>query len=278
MTTVELVSGLYQTFTQHVSLPSGYEWTPSAGLACVCALGLLFLLRGAKWAPFLAALCFAGLGGGAGAAVSSVIATPMAPSAAVGAVVAFGLGFALFRLWQAVLLGGCCAAVALSVYSAQLTPEISKWMDRGVEDGAVTLRPAGAVVAQDGHATAQLASLWDHLKASVPRFEINFLGLAGGATLVGLIFGWFLPRASRALWATTLGTLALGVGFTGLSNHYFPSLLQWFLANNQAAWGAVGLVWFGGLLYNFIACGKPKAKASEEAPLVTTSKGRAALA
>lgn len=277
MTTVELVGGLYQTLMQHIELPAGYEWTPSGAFACVAAGGLLFLLRGAKWAPFLASLCFATLGAAGGVGLSKVIATPLAPTAGVGAIVAFGLGLAFFRFWQAILLAGCCTAVALSAYSVQLTPEISKWMDRGVEDGAVTLRPAGAVVSDSGKAHAQVSSLWEHLTASVPQFQTNFWGLTGITTLLGLLFGWFLPRASRALWASTLGTIGLGVGFAGLSDHFFPAAMQWFLANSQAAWGTVGIVWAGGFLYNFIACGKLKAK-KQETELVTAPKGKPALA
>jgi len=266
MTTGELLHGLLQTFSQQIQLPTGYEWAPLAAGGCGASLGFLLLIRGAKWAPFFCALAFLGLGSGGGAWLANAIQTPLWPTVGVGAVGGVVLAVTLFRFWQAALLAGCFAAAALMAYAVRLTPNIAEWQERGLaENQLVTLQAPGAVVAQTDSAWTGLSSLWQHLAQTVPQFQLSVATLALATVVAGFALGWFAPRVSRALWATTLGLLLLGMGATALLQSFAPAALEWLIRNDRAAWGLVAGVWLVGLGYNLLTCRRP-AKKGAEAP------------
>ena len=268
MTPEELLFALFQTMTEHLKLPEGFGWVPLAGLGLVTALGLVLLLRGAKWARGLAALGFLALGGCGGSLLAHAVGTPFWLTVWVVGVVGCVLGMLLFRFWQALLLGACCIVAGLSVYYVRtLTPEVQNWVSASTEPSLLTLQPAGTVVGNEQPgALAELGSLWTHLAQNVPNFATTFWALVLSTGLAGLIFGLLLPRASRALWAASLGTALFGIGATALLSRFMPSVLDWLLANHAWAWGIVGLVWLLSLAYNLVTGrrGKP-AQASEEA-------------
>jgi hypothetical protein len=75
----ELLVALFETMTDQLRLPEGYEWAPLAGLCTATGFGLLLLLRGARWAPGLAALTFLGIGGFWQLAVSWLVSRSITP-------------------------------------------------------------------------------------------------------------------------------------------------------------------------------------------------------
>lgn len=264
MTFEQAMSAIVSAATQHLALPANLSWTPSAGGAALLLGGLLLLVRGARWAPGIGALLFLGLGGLGGSHLAAWLGTPLWPSVGVAAVVALILSLLLFRVWQALLLGVCCAIAGLGAYySMQLTPAVSSW----VADGAtVTLPDAATSGATNLQAVIDRGqSLWTYLGANVPNFNVNFWAILAATSLAGLAFGLFLPRASRALWASTIGTAVFGFGTTALLSAQSPAALDWLKADNLRAWGIVGAVWLASLIYNLINTRPARAKITIEA-------------
>jgi len=259
MTPDELLIALLKTLTEQVKLPEGYAWAPPAAVVAATAIGLLLLLRGARWARGLAALAFLGLGAALGAFMARAIGTPLWPSVAIGGVVAAMVGVALFRFWQALLLAVCCVAVGFSVYYVRtLTPEVENWLSAGAEAGLVTLQPAGTVVGENRPgALTELRHLYAHLAQTVPQFEVTSLTLLLSTGLAGLILGLLVPRLSRALWAASLGTLLAGVGTSALLRQHAPQALDWLILHKHLAWGLVALVWLSSFAVNVASC-RPK--------------------
>lgn len=264
MTPEEVIVDLFKTLTERLKLPDGYEWAPLVSFGLVTALGLLLLIRGARWAPAFAALAFLGIGAGAGSFLSHAIGTPMWPTVGVVGVVGFVLGLVMFRFWQAVLLASCFMIAGLSVYYVRvLTPEVQNWLSATPQSGVITLRDAGSVVGEN-HSTAltEFKSLWTHLDQNVPDFAPTTWILLLSTGLAGLIFGLLLPGVSRALWAASLGTLFFGIGLTGALSRFAPGALDWLKTNHGWAWAIVGLIWMASLALN-LATGR-RQKASEQ--------------
>jgi hypothetical protein len=260
MTPEEVIVALFATLTEHLKLPEGYEWAPLAGFGLVTAFGLMLLLRGAKWAPGLAAVTFLGLGGGVGALLSHAVGTPLWPTISVVGVLAFVLGLVMFRFWQAVLLATCFMIAGLSVYYVRvLTPEVQNWISAGPESGVITLREPGTVVGE-GHVSAltEFTSLLEHLDQTVPKFSTTTWTLVLATGLAGLILGLLLPALSRALWAASLGTLFFGIGLTAGLSRFAPGVLDWLKANHGWAWGIVGVIWLLSLGLNLASCRRGK--------------------
>ena len=253
----ELLVALFETMTDQLRLPEGYEWAPLAGLCTATGFGLLLLLRGARWAPGLAALTFLGIGGWAGSFLAGAVGTPFWLTVGVVGVVGCVLGVVMFRFWQALLLAACCVVAGLSVYYARdLTPDVQNWVSAtGAELDLIALQPPGTVVGEGRpSALAELGSLWTHLDQQVPNFATTVWALVASIGLAGLVFGLLLPRASRALWAATLGTVFLGVGGTLLLKQFEPGAYDWLLADNARAWAIVGVVWLASFVLNLLTC------------------------
>lgn len=259
MTMEELLYAFLTSLRDHIQLP-GFEWAPTAATAGIALAGLLLMIRGAKWAPGVGAVGFLALGGVGGHFLSLWLGTPQWPTVGITAVAAFALGLALFRIWQAAILAACFIVAALGAYYVHdLTPAVNTWLGDGTT--AISLPDAGTVVgeeAQSGWTKAQ--ALFSHLSATVPNFQFNFWALLIGAGVAGLALGLVLPRASRSLWAATIGTVMLGVGATGLLQTHAPQALEWLMADNIRAWGIVSGVWLASFAWNLVTSGPKRAK------------------
>lgn len=279
MTPEEVMVALFETLTEHLKLPDGYEWAPLAGCGLVTAFGLLLLLRGAKWAPWLAAVAFLGIGGGAGSFLANAIGTPLWPTAGVVGVLSFILGLVMFRFWQAVLLAGCFMVAGLSVYYVRvLTPEVRNWISATPQSGAIVLPDAGTVVGDSrSGAMAEFKSLWSHLDQNVANFSTTTWTLLLATGAAGLIFGLLLPGVSRALWAASLGTFFFGIGITAALAHFAPSTLDWLKASHGWAWGIVGTVWLLSLALN-LATGRRRKPAKSDEDASPDAKRKPAMA
>lgn len=279
MTFDELLAALFETLTEHVRLPEGYGWTPWAAVGIVTGFGILLLLRGAKWAPAMTALALLAIGGGAGTLLGDAIGLNQWLTGGIVGILAFVIGLTLFRFWQAILLAACFVLAGLSVYYVKgLHREIAQWNSASTETGFVTLPAAGTVVGeQRPGAIAELSSLWTHLNQHNPDFATTFWTLVSSTGLAGLIFGLLLPRAARALWAASVGTVLAGIGTTALLKQFAPGVLDWLMADNLRGWAIVGTVWLVSLILNLLACGRRKSpgKTEEEKP---SAKNKPALA
>ena len=167
-----LLFALFETMTEHLRLPEGYQWAAWAATGLVTAFGLLLLIRGAKWARGLAALAFLGIGGVAGSFLAHAIGTPWWPTVGVVGAVGFVLGLMLFRFWQAVLLASCFVIAGLSVYYVRgLYIEIDRWNSLAPQATEITLPMAGTVVGDNRPTAMQgLSSLWTHLSQNMDGF------------------------------------------------------------------------------------------------------------
>ncbi len=278
MNNADLLLGFFKTMMTQLRIPEELSWLPVAGAFVAVLGGLVTILRGARWARGSYAFGFLLAGGVGGWFLGQANGYEPILSAGIVGVVAAVLGFALFRLWQAALLAGIAMTVAVGFYTVgYLTPEIQAWTEGPPADDIVfsleAAAPAVAAATETVDWRTRLAGvgveargLWDHLNANVPNFQATLFSVLGSSGLVGLVFGLLWPRASRALWVATGGTMAVGMGMAGLLQHYSPSTLEWLTANPQAGWVIVGTLWLGAFLYSMMT-GKPKKKASAEDPL-----------
>jgi len=264
MPTTDIPRMLLDTVKEH--LPPGAEWAPLAAAGVLAAIGLLFMVKGARLAPVLAALVFAGAGAALGPLLSSWFQIPLWPTVGGCAAAGLLLGVILFRIWLALLVGGCLAVVSLAVYSGQvlripLNDYLSAGLDR--QQQLVTLPQAGSPLAPSTDVQKELVGLWTFLDGKVPNFQTSVLAIVGSAALAGLIFGLLLPKLARAFWAASFGTLLLTFAAGSAVQLHWPQHMPWLL--NQGLIVA-GILWLISLAYNWADVHHAGLKKSEPAP------------
>jgi hypothetical protein len=161
------------------------------------------------------------------------------------------LGIVLFRVWLALLVGGCLALVSLAVYSQQvlrgpLNDYLSAGLDR--QQQLVTLPPANGAVAPGADWQKELAALWGYLGGNVPNFQVSILAIAASAGVAGLIFGLLLPKLARAVWAASLGTLLLGLAVGTATQLHWPDRMPWLQREGLIV---AAVLWVISLAYNW---------------------------
>ncbi len=274
----QLLAAILDSLRSHLHWSSAAEWAGLGAAAVVTLLGLLFLLRGARWARGLAGLTFLVIGCGVGAAAAPRIGVSALPAIGIAGVGALLIALLFFRFVQAALLGVTFAALATGIYAARdLKPAIDSWLDPVVAE--ITLPPAGTVVGDTARtAVDEMGSLWQHLSANVPHFQLTFGSLVAIAGIVGLVLGWLLPRAARAFWASTFGTLFLGMGTAAILTETAPKTLDFLIANPGPSAAGVGTVWLAGLLYNLFRVRKRPRKVDADDTELAARPGPAAAA
>lgn len=276
MTIQDIIFGALDTAS--AQLQGYYAWAPFALLIGLLFGGLGMAWRGAKWAPGLSALIFTAGGAWAGVYLANAIAIPPWIGGALLGLTAGGLGFALFRVWQALLLGTVLATAGISVYFVQsLAPAVDDWVTGGQpQETGIVIPEAGTVVGDDKpSAWQQTQSLWNHLAANVPNFQVSFTGIAGIPLLTGMIFGFLAPRFSRALWGASLGTFITGVAVTALLQQYWPSALNWLQADPFRGWGVVAIFWLLALVYNLFVLRRKKVAREDAEPATDADNAKA---
>lgn len=266
----------FDTVIKHI--PANLAWTPLAATGLVLLVGLTLLMKGARLAPLVGALAFLVVAGAGGALVSRWIGTPLWPTLTLGGVAGFLLGLLFFRLWQAVLVAGCFAGASLLVYTLRIvSPHIDQYASQGFDASqgvtGITIPAEGSSVAAAGSIAAELEQLWGYLAARIPSFQTSLGAITISAGLAGLLFGLLLPRASRALFAATAGTvccvLALSAGVKVLA----PHVLAWLSPHGAWCWAAIGILWLLGFAHNLRDMRGPRTKPAprEEAPAARTA-------
>ncbi|MCG3127917.1 MAG: hypothetical protein CHACPFDD_02790 [Phycisphaerae bacterium] len=278
----DMFHNLLTALLQHV--PSSAAWMPLVGAAIVGALGLILMLKGARLAPALAALVAAGVCGVASSHAANWLSTPAWPTILVGAVAGGILGLVVFKLLLAGMVATCFIAAGLLFYGGTvLRTPLATYSSAGYDAGTglVTLpgaAPSGAadalnqaaagagvqLPAQVSHAVGQLQSLWNHLAANVPNFQTSFWAIVVSSAIAGIVFGLFVPRLSRSLWAATFGTGLLVAGVTFVLEAAAPSVLTWLAPYGGWSWSVIGGVWLASLIVNLVDCRAKKTKVEIE--------------
>ena len=249
----ELLQMVYDAVTQHI--PQSAEWIPFLGTGLLALFGLLLMAKGARLAPVMSALAFLGLGGIVGSFLSHAMATPIWPSIIIAAVIGFGLGFVLFKLWLAVLVAACFAGISLSLYSNNvISPHLGNYAswNLNVEESVlgVTLPDVNDAAVAAESSQAELGQLWKYFADVIPNFRLSFWAILLSTSLAGLLFGMFLPKASRALFAATAGSFCLLVAMTALLKAHWPASLDQLKALGVWGWVIVTVIWVISLIYN----------------------------
>lgn len=249
MNPTDVPNQVLQAITQHI--PPNWEWLPDAGLIACMAVGIVFMVKGARLTPILAAAAL-GCFGVAGASVAAQrFGLPVWPSAAVGGGIGLALGVLLFRVWFALLVGASLAVAGLTLYGGQvMLPALGDYAARGMATGEDAPEITLPEVGQTAPAVAwqsELGEMWAHLGARVPSLEVSLLAIALAAGVAGLVFALLLPKAARACWAATTGVvLFMPATYSVFCNHWPPA------AAILGRWGLLiaAILWSGSLLYN----------------------------
>jgi hypothetical protein len=243
-----LFSMFVDTLSQHI--PPNTIWLPLAIAGAVALVGLLFAIKGAKLAPWLAIVVVGGLGGLAASSLAPLAGTPLWPSVAIGAVAGGALGFLLFRLLLAVLVGACFAVFALGIYSAQMLHdplEAYKAQGLDLQQQLVSIPAPDAAIVQSS-AAAYYGGLLTYLGQNVPNFHLSVIAIVLSTVIAGLVFGLLLPKLARAVWAASLGTLLLLVAAHAVVHVQWPEQAAWL-----SHWGPLiaTAVWFTSIIVNY---------------------------
>lgn len=194
---------------QQLQLPPGAEWAPLVVAAAVALAGLLFMLRGARMAPALAAAFFLSIGCALGPLVATRAGLPVLPTLIICGTLGLVLGVVLFRVWFALLVGLSVMVASLGFYTAQtLIPSIEEFHARGLQlgDGTplVTLPEATPEEAAAAFFPPELAA---YLNQKHPNLSTHAILVALVSGAAGLLFALLMPKTARSLWAATVGTL-----------------------------------------------------------------------
>ncbi len=259
---------LLETISQH--MPTDAALLPVIIAAILAGAGLLFMVKGARLAPFLAATSFSLVGGLAGAALAQATGLPFWPVVVICGTVGIVLGITLLKLWIAILVAGFLMTVGLGVYGHQkLLPALQDFQTRGLDitrpSGPIAL-PENSTEAADATIRAELAGVWDHLQANVPNLSAHLIAVAAATGLAGLVFGLLLPGIARAVGAATFGTALFWFALLGLLHVFWPQAALWL---GQQATIILSVLWALSLLQNLLDTRKPKKRtttAEEDAP------------
>ncbi len=238
--------------TVKVYMPLGSEWMPLAAAGVVGLVGLVFMVKGARLAPVLAALVFAAVGGLAGTLVAPLLNVPPWPAVAGCGAAGLLLGVILFRVWLALLVAACLALVSLAVYGGQtLRDPLNSYLSAGLdrEQQLVTLPEAGSPVTPSADWRKEVAGLWSYLGEHVPNFQSSVWAIVGSTGLAGLIFGLLLPKLARAFWAASMGTALLLLAAGTIVQLHWPNYVPWL--QREGLLVAAGL-WALSLVFNWV--------------------------
>lgn len=259
-----LPSRLFEAASHHLNMEA--NWLPLVGLCVAAAVGLVFLLRGARLAPVLAAAAFGLVGAGIGRVLTDFTGLTPWVTISLSSVVGLILGVALFKVWLAILVGLCFMTASLGMYGDQvLTKPLNTYFAEGLDREAqlVTL-PAGDAAADAPAAItpqAELTSLWQHFSNNVPHFQVSVFAIAISTGLAGLIFGLLLPKLARSVWAASLGAGLTLVAVYALLQIYWPAGAVW-----MDRWWLVATIgtWLFSLVVNFVDMQEPRPKKPAE--------------
>lgn len=261
---IELPRMIMEALTQHI--PTDASWAPLAGIVLLGVFGLVLMIRGARLAPAMTGLVFLGIGGIAGSFVAQWTALPPWPTIVVVGGIGLALGLTLFKIWLATLVAACFIFASLTVYGVKVvSPYIPNYTSHNFDEQKwVTLPEPGQAAELRSSAQSGLVNFWNYLATEVPNFQASFVAIILATGLAGFIFGWMLPKASRALWAATAGTFCfLFATLIALEGHW-PQAANWLQSTGPWMWAPVLALWFGALVYNLVDIRDKRVKVVDE--------------
>lgn len=268
---------LYEALVRHI--PASAAWVPHVCAILLASLGVLLVVRGARYAPILTAIVVSAATAWGGWYCGAALNVPTWPSAIAGAVIGVALGIYAFRFWLATLLAGSFVAGALLIFGARTVyPQLKDYTSQGYVESAgavgVSLPDPGATIGAKS-ADQAVGQIWDYLSANVPGFDASVWALTISTALAGLAVGILLPKFSRALVAATAGTICLGIALWALLSAFWPTAWDYLVTAGAWGWIPVGLVWGGALWHNFRSVRKKrpaKEPAEKEKPALRPAR------
>lgn len=264
----DVLSGFMQTLGTQIQLPTEWAWAFPVGAAGLGLFGLVMLLNGARLARAMTAGSLLLVGGAAGLWLSEVIATPKLPTMLVAGVVGLLVGLGLFRLWLAGLMAGSFVLIGLTCYTGTvLWPHLTQYTTAGLsaETQEVTLPAAGTVTDQ---AQKSLSAEWQrftgYLAEHVPNLNASVGAIVISTALAGLIFGLLLPRTSRAVLASTVGTVCIAFAVAGILKVFWPDAFAYLANSSAGTWVGLGIMWLASFVLNLVRCKDKKAAAAKD--------------
>lgn len=228
---------------QYVS--NDYAYAPH-GISLLVAIGALFILwRGARMIALMTTLVFIGVGLVAGHNAAIQFNLPLWPITVLGGAVGLALGAMLVKLWLAMLLAACFAAISFGVYTVKVIgPQYSNFMSQPKLQSGFHV-PSASDSAPTTDAPQQF---WNYLIEHVPQVQLSIGAVLLSGALAGLVIGLALPKTSKAIAAATLGSLTLASGLYAVA-FFFHQAAQ------VKTWGwypaaGLGVVWLISLLLN----------------------------
>ncbi len=250
MSANEAAAGLFQRVL--AGLPSDAPWTAGLLFAALALMGLLFLVRGGRWAPLFVALVFAAGGALGGQLAGRGLGLPQWPAILVAAAVAFVAGLVLFRLWLALQVAAAFVGAALALYGTRLAEPLGRFDPRPLlppGSGASAAAEAASAVVP---VPQRLLALWQFLSAEVPSFQLSFYAIVVSVGVAGFVFATLLPKLARAVWAATVGTGLVATAGAGLLHSFLrdaaPEIRPWMPIGLAGVW-ALALLWNAADLY-----------------------------
>lgn len=236
-----------EALRQH--LPTNLQWTPSAAGAVLALIGLIFMLRGARLAPVLAAMVFLGIGAALAPVLSHALGTPPLPTLVISATIGLVLGVVMFRLWFALLVAFSLVAAGVGIYGGKVAlPVMGEYQFRGLRttDSEIEITlpgPANGALGWGGEA----AEMWSFLRQRQPNVEVSLGAVVLFAGAAGLALAFFLPRAARSFWAATTGTVLFVPATYTLTQLHAPSAAVYYA---QYGMLIAAVLWSASLIVN----------------------------
>jgi hypothetical protein len=185
-------------------------------------LGIGLSVLGAKLARVGVTLGFVAVGVLLASALAPIIHTPVIAVVLIGALLAGGIGYALFRLWVGLAAAAFFAAIAVGTYGSQVVvPRFIEYDPAYKFNGTFTLPDKAEGDTTSDRVLSDLQTWADDFWLYVQSREVDvnkrIWGMGLGAALIGLVLGMLLPRFTLIVATSMVGTLMVMSGLAGLA-------------------------------------------------------------
>ena len=214
---IDQVQRLWET---HVPAAHQVPALPAAVVLLVVGIGLSVL--GARLARFGITCGFGAVGAFVALALGPVGNVPTFALVLIGALIAGGIGFALFRLWVGLAAAALFSVAAVGAYGGQVVmPHFLEYEPAYNFDGTFALSdPAGDATADDALSDLQTwaEGFWFQVQSQETDVNRRILGVGLAAGLVGILLGALLPRFTLIITSSVMGTVLVMAGLAGFAS------------------------------------------------------------
>lgn len=194
--------------------------------------GAILCLAGARLIRIGVVLGFAGAGAMLGAHVAARFELSVITGIVLGVLVVGLVGYALFRLWVALLTGLVAAVAAACIVMGPTLPGLwQEFEDTRIGGGAVgngyaLLTPEQQQAAQQAGVAQYFRDFAQHVWERYPGDARRAVVILAASFLVGAALGLFAHRWAIVLGTAVLGTMLILAGVVPLLNRHYPEVLQ----------------------------------------------------